>query len=98
MSTTTIVQKAFYESMDEINELLTGDKKLLKSPATFITGDSSPLDSLLLLNLIISVEEKLKTHKIPTKSLVEYIATRKTKEVSIQMLTDFILKSEEGNA
>lgn len=98
MSSLDLIQKAFYDSLDEINELLASEKKLEKSPTTVITGQSSPLDSLLLLNLIISIEEKLKLNKISTESLVEYIATSKERDVSVQMLTEFILRSGESHA
>ena len=84
--------------MDEINELLSHDKKLLKAPSTIISGKSSPLDSLLLLNLIVSIEEKLKQESLSTNSLIEFMALSQEKELSIQMLTEFILKSGESNA
>ena len=98
MSSPELIQKAFYDSMDEINELLAPEKKLMKSPSTIITGESSPLDSLLLLNLIISIEEKLKQNKVSSESLVEHIATSKEPELSVQMLTDFILNYGETQA
>jgi len=93
-----LIEKAFYDSIDEINELLPVEKKIIKSPDTIIVGQSSSLDSLLLLNLIILIEEKLKQSRITTESLVDHIMIIKERNVSVQMLADFISNSQEFRA
>jgi acyl carrier protein len=98
MSNRDLIEKAFFESFDELNEMLPFEKRLSKSFSTVVAGNSSPLDSLMLLNLMISVEEKLKNRISLELSLVEFIANSKQNEVSLAMLTDYVERSGENRA
>ncbi|MEQ8747652.1 hypothetical protein [Pyruvatibacter sp.] len=46
-----------FEAIDEVNMQLPAHQHVTKTPATALTGDQSPLDSLALINLIVALEE-----------------------------------------
>lgn len=48
-----------YEAIDEINRQLPSDKHLEKMPTTELYCESSVLDSLGLVNLILAIEDRL---------------------------------------
>ena len=48
-----------YEAVDEINEHLTPAARLCKSRDTVILGDGGVLDSLTVVNLLATIEDKL---------------------------------------
>lgn len=50
---------AIYRAVDEVNLLLPADKRLEKSEATPIVGDSASLDSLGFLNFMMLAETKI---------------------------------------
>ena len=54
-----MIEKAIYETMDKINRQLPVEQKLTKSKETILFGGSSTLDSLGLVNFIISTEQKI---------------------------------------
>ena len=51
--------KILYSSIDEINKLYSENKKMEKSTKTVLFGSSGSLDSLGLVNFIVSTEEKI---------------------------------------
>ncbi len=53
------VQHVLYAAIDELNESLPVEGRVAKSPATVLFGEASALDSLALVNLIVSIEQKL---------------------------------------
>lgn len=53
------IQRLIFEAIDETNELLDEDQKLKKELSTKLYGPGSQLDSLELVNLVISVEQKI---------------------------------------
>ncbi len=54
-----IVLRFIYEAIDETNEMLDDDRKILKSLDTKLYGTGSHLDSIELVNLIVAVEQKI---------------------------------------
>ena len=54
-----IIIELIYETIDTINEELTGEMKLEKSTHTALLGQGSNLDSLGLINLIVAVEQNV---------------------------------------
>ena len=53
------VPEAIYRAIDEVNELLPKDHRMKKSVDTALYGRTGSLDSLGLVNLIVSVERKI---------------------------------------
>lgn len=48
-----------YQTIDEYNEDITNDRKLLKEPNAILYGNSGALDSLGLVNLIVNIEQNI---------------------------------------
>jgi acyl carrier protein len=55
------VLAVIYECIDEVNRMLPVKLKLTKTAETALAGDGSNLDSLSLINLLVSIEEALKS-------------------------------------
>ena len=54
-----IIIDLIFETIDTINEELTGEMKLEKSTHTALFGQGCKLDSLGLINLIVAVEQNI---------------------------------------
>ncbi len=54
-----IVLRFIYEAIDETNEMLDEDHQIVKHLDTKLYGSGSHLDSIELVNLIVSVEQKI---------------------------------------
>tara|TARA_B110001469_G_scaffold116057_1_gene121008 strand:+ start:107 stop:400 length:294 start_codon:yes stop_codon:yes gene_type:complete len=54
------VLAVIYECIDEVNRMLPTRSKLTKTVETVLAGDGGALDSLSLINLLVSLEEALK--------------------------------------
>ena len=48
-----------YSAIDELNELLPREQALVKSPDVVLVGSEGKLDSLGIVNLIVTLERKL---------------------------------------
>jgi acyl carrier protein len=57
ISNGTIIEM-LYECIDELNEQLTNEQKLVKAPNTPLVGGIGGLDSLGFINLIALIEER----------------------------------------
>ena len=53
------VQKVIYDSIDELNQQLSEDDRLIKSSDTKLFGSNSKLDSLGLVSFIVMVEQNV---------------------------------------
>ena len=51
------------KSIDELNELLSREKKLAMKDSTILVGEKSNLDSIDLVNLFVNIEKNLKKDK-----------------------------------
>jgi acyl carrier protein len=58
MDTEKITQ-AIFDAIDEINEQLSDEQKLIKSPDLVLYGDAGTLDSIGLVNLTVATEQRL---------------------------------------
>mgnify|MGYP000911250347 CR=1 FL=1 len=54
--------QAVYQAIDEVNPLLSREMKLDKTPDTVILGEGGKLDSMGLVNLIVAVEDKMRSN------------------------------------
>lgn len=54
-----IVLRFIYEAIDETNEMLDEDHQIVKHLDTKLYGSGSHLDSIELVNLIVSMEQKI---------------------------------------
>jgi len=59
--TTKEVLEIIYGCIDELNRMLPSDAKLTKTTDTILVGDSGVIDSLSLINLLVSLEEALRS-------------------------------------
>jgi acyl carrier protein len=98
MSKRHLIESAFFDSFDELNEMLPAEKHLSKDSSTIVAGESSHLDSLMLLNLMISVEEKLKNRISLEFSFVEFITNSKESEISVEMLAEYVVNNGDQRA
>ncbi|TFH14802.1 MAG: hypothetical protein E4H02_09180 [Lentisphaerales bacterium] len=53
------VLKVIYSAIDELNELLPREQALAKGPDVMLVGNEGKLDSLGIVNLIVTLERKL---------------------------------------
>ncbi len=53
------VIRAIFRAVDELNQQLPKKQRLEKSEKTFLYGDSGVLDSLGLVNMIVTTEQKI---------------------------------------
>ena len=51
------------KSIDELNELLSREKKLAMKDSTLLVGEKSNLESIDLVNLLVNIEKNLKKDK-----------------------------------
>ena len=54
-----IIYKSIYKSIDEVNSQMSKDEQLIKSPDTVLYGESSSIDSIGLINIIVTVEQNI---------------------------------------
>jgi acyl carrier protein len=66
--------RAVLEAIDELNEQLPKEKKLEKSLDTSLFGSGGSLDSLSMVSLVTSVEQKIEENFGITATLLEDIA------------------------
>ena len=53
------IYKSVYKSIDEVNSQMSKDEQLIKSPDTVLYGESSLIDSIGLINIIVTVEQNI---------------------------------------
>ena len=53
------IREIVYRAIDQVNEGLSEDEKLVKSPDTYLFGEKGTLDSLGLVNLMVAVEQTI---------------------------------------
>jgi hypothetical protein len=55
----TDIEELIFEVIDDVNDQLPAEEKLEKSMQTVIVGDEGKLDSLGVINFLVSLEEKV---------------------------------------
>ena len=94
------VAEIIYEAIDELNEEISGSKKISKEPDTVLFGHDSLLDSLGLVNLIITVEGLI-TDKFDLNITIvneKAMSQKNSPFKSVQTLSDFILTLIESES
>ena len=83
---------AIYRAVDWINGELPLDRKLIKVPETRLLGSESALDSMHLVNLIITVEQEVENRFGVTVTLADEraLSMKASPFRSIQSLADYI--------
>lgn len=83
-----------YSSIDEINKNRDAEKLIEKSEDTVIFGANSKLDSLGLVNLIVSLEEKVNDAFAKNITLADEraMSLEKSPFRTVRTLSDFILE------
>ena len=56
-----LAQSLIYAAVDDTNEMIPEDRRINKSYDTILIGKNSPMDSLALINLLVSLEDKVIT-------------------------------------
>ncbi len=59
LETQNKIKNIIFQAIDEINLELPKNKQIVKSDNTQLYGSQSPLDSLELVNLIVSIEDNI---------------------------------------
>ena len=67
------MQEIIKKSIEELNELLSKEKKLLVGEATQLIGEKSSLESIDLVNLFVCLEKNLKEKKNYTLTFDEIL-------------------------
>lgn len=87
------IKKIIFQAIDEINLDLPKNKQVSKTETTQLFGSQSPLDSLELVNLIVSIEDKIDTEfdKTITIANEKAMSMKNSPFRDVKSLTDFIL-------
>jgi acyl carrier protein len=88
------ITELLYACIDSANRMLPLDAKLNKSPDTVLVGDGGVLDSLALINLLVDLEDALRTNLALECSLIDddLLADAQGPYRSIANLTKWIVE------
>ena len=95
-----LYENILYPAIEEINETLDENEQLVKSPDTVLFGDGSLLDSIGLVNFIVTTERIVEevTSKSVTLANEKAFSRRQSPFRTVGTLADYIeelLKEEE---
>ncbi len=92
METQNKIKELIYQTIDEINSELPKSRHLKKDEKTQLYGSQSPLDSLELVNFIVSLEDKieLEFEKSVTIANEKAMSLKNSPFRDVTSLTDFI--------
>ena len=68
------VKKVVYAAIDEVNLLLPEEQRLEHDPSTPLVGENGRLDSLGVVNLIVTTEQKVQAEFKSVVSLTEMMS------------------------
>lgn len=93
------ILRVVYGAIDEINQQLPPDKHLKKVPTTELYCESSVLDSLGLVNLILAIEDRLEDSFGVYISISDQTVTSRSNNPfrSVESLASFIEHQLERN-
>jgi acyl carrier protein len=93
-----VVLKTIFATIDEINEIQPEDQKLDKLPETHLFGQKGKLDSLGLVNFIVSLEQRIAEEFGVALTLADEKALSREKSpfLTVESLTDYIIEQIEG--
>jgi acyl carrier protein len=86
------IVKPIFSAIDELNLQLSGGQRLEKSIDTPLFGESGPLDSLGLVNLIVLVEQKVEEQTGQAVSLAtdEALSLKDSPFQSVRRLAEYV--------
>ena len=90
------ILRTIFEVVDEVNKMLPEERRLQKSPDTFLAGESGNLDSLGLINFIVELEGGLQKDFGLTMNLIELLEMPEEPMKSIDRLAKFIKAQANG--
>ena len=92
------VLQLIHGAVDEINEILSEDRRLEKTSETVLLGETGRLDSLGLINFIVTVETRAEKTLGLKLNLGEAMPDPDSPLSTLGSLTDFILNQREGES
>jgi len=86
------ILNSIYQAVDEVNEQLSEDQQLEKSPDTVLLGESGQLESIDLVNILVATEENVEsTFGVPISITDERAVSEKNSPFkTIGTLCEFI--------
>jgi acyl carrier protein len=93
-----VVLRAIFATIDEINEIQPEGQELGKLPETHLFGQQGKLDSLGLVNFIVSLEQRIAEEFGAAITLADEKALSREKSpfLTIESLTDYVIEQIEG--
>lgn len=81
-----------YAAIDTVNELSDVSQKITKAPETPLLGDTTTVDSLVLVNLVVALEEAImdQTGQIVTLITEDSMIQENSPFDSVQALADYV--------
>jgi len=86
------IKEIIFKSIKELNENLDEDKQLQLSTDTVLLGKDSNIDSITLVNLIVTIEESLEDNLNVSVTLADEkaLSQKNSPFLTIQTLLDYI--------
>jgi acyl carrier protein len=86
------ILRTIYDAIDEINASFPDERQVTKSPDTILFGKSGQLDSLGLVNLVVTVESMLESETGTSVTLADEKAMSQTHSPfrTVSALADYI--------
>lgn len=86
------ILNCIYKALDEVNEQLSDDQQLEKTPETVLLGNSGKLESIDLVNILVATEDYLEEEfSMPISITDEKAVSEKNSPfTTIETLSDFI--------
>lgn len=90
-----LVRKSVFDAIDDVNELLSEEDKLQKSPETVLLGESGSLDSMELVNFIVAAEEHINKNLGMSISLVDEMANSEGALRTVGTFVNYVTELQE---
>jgi D-alanine--poly(phosphoribitol) ligase subunit 2 len=94
------IKEIIFKSIKELNENLDEDQKMQLSINTILLGKDSNIDSITLVNLIVSIEENLEENLNVSVTLADEkaLSQKNSPFLTIKTLLDYITLLTKENA
>ena len=94
------IKEIIFKSIEELNENLEKDQKMQLSINTVLLGRDSNIDSITLVNLIVSIEENLEENLNVSVTLADEkaLSEKNSPFLTIKTLLDYITLLTKENA
>ena len=89
--------QVIFEAVDEVNEMLSAERKLAKQPDTILAGDAGKLDSLGLISFIVAVESAAQRHLGQDLCLADKMDSPDSPLATIETLAEYISQTVMQN-